>query len=107
MTTANIYLSSVPTPPDPVSSPRNRPCCEETTKTTVTVVQGQFEDTVIKVEKEEVQTLSQITVELECMVPSCDSDGRGNKFKTPTLLKTSGTATVEDTQSWLSWSEGS
>ena len=57
MTTANIYLSSVPPPPDPVSLPRNRPCSEETARTTVTVVQGQFEDTVIKVEEEEVQTL--------------------------------------------------
>ena len=44
-----------------------------------------MENTVTNVEKEEVQMPSQVTVELECQVPSCNFDGHGNKFKTPPL----------------------
>ena len=86
--TANIYLSSVPDPSDLV--PHSQPCREAfdgTVKTTVTVVQGQFEDTVTRVEKEEVQMLSQITVEMECTVPDCNFDGHGTKYRTPPLLQ--------------------
>ena len=84
--TSNIYLSSVPNPPDLV--PHSQPCRQEfdgTAKTTVTVVQAQFEDTVTRVEKEEVQMPSQVTVELACQVPNCNFDGHGNNFKTPPL----------------------
>ena len=45
-----------------------------------------FETTVTKVEKEEVQMLSQINVELECAVPKCNFGGQGTKYKTPPLL---------------------
>ena len=103
MTTANIYLSSGPTPPDQVSSPHSRLCSEEIDRTakttvtisglpsdspylTVTVVQGQFENTVSKVEEEEVQMPSQINIELECAVPGCNFGGQGTKYKTPPLL---------------------
>ena len=84
--TSNIYLSSVPDPSDLV--PHCQPCMEEldgTAKTTVTVVQGQFEDTVTRVEKVEVQMPSKVTVELACQVRSCNFDGHGNKFKIPPL----------------------
>ncbi len=52
---------------------------DRTAKTTVTVVQGQFENTVSKVEEEEVQMPSQINIELECAVPGCNSGGQGTK----------------------------
>ena len=38
-----------------------------------------------KAEKEEVQMPSQVTVELECQIQSCNFDEHGNKFKTPPL----------------------
>ena len=72
MTTANLYLSSGPIPPDQVTSPQSQSCSKELDRTSVTVVQGKFEDTVTKVEKEEVQMPSQVTVELECQIQSCN-----------------------------------
>ena len=84
--TANIYLSSIPKPPDLVA--HSQPYREEfdrTAKTSVTVVQGEFENTVTVVEEEDVQMKSQSTVELECPAQSCNFDGHGNKFKTPPL----------------------
>ena len=51
----------------------------------MTVVQGQFENTVTKVEEEKVQMPSQITIELECAVQSCNFDRHGTKYKTPPL----------------------
>ena len=99
MTTANSYLPSGPTPPDQVSSPHSGPCSEEINKTsvtidgvpsdspylTVTVVQEQLENTVSKVEEEEVQMPCKINIELECAVPSCNFDRHGTKYKTPPL----------------------
>ena len=100
MTTANCYLSSGPTPPDQVSSPNSGPCSEGINKTsvtisgvespdsphlTITVVQKQLENTVSKVEEEEVQMPCKIDIELECAVPGCNFDGQGTKFKTPPL----------------------
>ena len=78
--TANIYLSSASKPPDLVSSPHNQTCDGELNKTSVTVVQGKFENTVTKVEKEDVQMPNQVYVELGCQVLSC-------KYKTPPLLR--------------------
>ena len=91
MTTANIYLLSIPIPPDLVLSPHSQPCIEKlnkTAKTTVNdnVVQEKVEATSTEVEEEVVQIPSQITVELECTAPSCNFGGYGIKYKTPPLL---------------------
>ena len=58
-----------------VLSIHSQPCSEEpdkTAKTTVRVVQGQSEKTVNEVKEEEVQMMSQNSVELECTVPGCN-----------------------------------
>ena len=100
MTTANCYLSSGPTPPDQVSSPHSGPCSEGINKTsvtisgvespdspylTITVVQKQLENTVSKVEKEEVQMPCKTDIELQCAVPGCNFWGQGTNYKTPPL----------------------
>ena len=51
----------------------------------MTVVQGQYENTVTVVEVEEVQMVSQSNIELEFTVPGCNFDEHGTKYKTPPL----------------------